>query len=315
MLQCPHPMPEDGWMDRIQDTRLREMWRNCNRCTFTSAPSAKTQRKDSSCSWRKRQLVPSMLTNLLVDDKHRIMYCVIPKVACTNWKRAFVRLSGRLNETSEGALRLLSVHDDVFLSQIGLRYLNTYPLAEIRKRMAEYYKFMFVRHPLERLLSAYRDKFTVHNKWTEHFQRRYGRKIVRTLRRNPSNDSLSKGNDVTFAEFVKYVTRRALSGKALNPHWSSYYDLCHPCSIKYDFVGRFESFERDSSFILGRLSKDKCPLPLPTIKPAGGGTRSVMLEYYKSIPRKDIDRLVHAYIPDFRLFGYDLNFSSFVQSS
>lgn len=223
-------------------------------------------------------------------------------------------MTGRINVTKEDSLRSLNVHDELFLNQIGLRYLNTYPLEDIRSRMNTYFKFMFVRHPLERLLSAYIEKFTIYNKWTQHFQRKYGRKIVRLFRKNPTNEALARGHDVTFAEFAKYVSRRSLSGKALNPHWASYFDLCHPCSIKYDFVGKFESFDRDSAHILGKISGDKCPRAFPTIKPAGAATREVMHKYYNTVSKKDLSRLIQAYLPDFMMFGYDLNFSAYLLS-
>ena len=306
---CPDKVADKEWMDHVQNTRLREMWRNCNRCTTTVAPHMTTHPSNiTSCGWQKRMLVPRMLGNLLVDDKHQAMYCVIPKVACTNWKRAMARLSGRLNNTDSEALRLMNVHGEALLNQLGLRHLNTYPLEEIRMRMDKYYKFMFVRHPLERLLSAYRDKFTIQNKWTEHFQHKYGRRIIRSLRKDPSKESLAEGNDVTFSEFVKYVSKKAMSSRASNPHWTSYYDLCHPCSIKYDFIGKFDTFTVDSTYILSKLSKSDCPQPFPTIMPSGATTRQVMSEYYKTLSRSDISVLVQAFLPDFVMFGYDLNF-------
>ena len=40
----------------------------------------------------------------------------------------------------------------------GYKYLSEWPPEEQIQMIKSYYKFMFVRHPLERLLSAYRDK-------------------------------------------------------------------------------------------------------------------------------------------------------------
>lgn len=39
------------------------------------------------------------------------------------------------------------------------RRLDNYTSEEIRYRLDNFMKFMFVRHPFERLLSAYRNKF------------------------------------------------------------------------------------------------------------------------------------------------------------
>lgn len=40
----------------------------------------------------------------------------------------------------------------------GYKYLSSYPKEQQIFMLKTFYKFMFVRHPLERLLSAYRDK-------------------------------------------------------------------------------------------------------------------------------------------------------------
>ena len=63
---------------------------------------------------------------------------------------------------------------------------------------------MFVRHPVERVLSAYRDKFTTTMSGGQRFQKLYGRDIIKRFRKNPSMPSLKKGNDVKFDEFVQY---------------------------------------------------------------------------------------------------------------
>jgi len=61
---------------------------------------------------------------------------------------------------------------------------------------------MFVRHPLERLVSTYRDKFT---KPAYYYKRRFGTKIIKAVRgANATTEALQKGHDVKFREMVLY---------------------------------------------------------------------------------------------------------------
>ena len=134
---------------------------------------------------------------------------------------------------SDGFLRVHSRSTFVTLSQFNS--------SEIQRRLETYTKFMFVRHPLERLISAYRSKFQTINKH-EFYRREYGREAVARYRANKSSVPPNAPiNDVTFEEFT---------GLVLNPpklpldvHWRPMTDLCHPCAVRYDFVGRHENLE------------------------------------------------------------------------
>ena len=66
-------------------------------------------------------------------------------------------------------------------------------IEELHKIQAEYFSFLTVRHPFERILSAYRDKFfslseakTERNKAAK-FYKLYGRKIISLYR--PENNT------------------------------------------------------------------------------------------------------------------------------
>ena len=37
------------------------------------------------------------------------------------------------------------------------------------------------------------------------------------------------------------------------PHWDTYVNLCHPCSVKFDFIGRVETLNRDGPLIMAHL--------------------------------------------------------------
>lgn len=70
-----------------------------------------------------------------------------------------------------------------------------------------------------------------------------GKLIIRRFRVNASNSSLALGNDVTFKEFVEFLTSPAVSTDdvpyTFNEHWASITNLCHPCTIKYNLIGNF----------------------------------------------------------------------------
>lgn len=71
-----------------------------------------------------------------------------------------------------------------------------------------------------------------------------GRTIVQLLRPNASNSSLEMGNDVSFEEFVEYLTLPLTTTTdipyTVNEHWESIVQLCHPCYVKYSIIGKTE---------------------------------------------------------------------------
>ena len=118
--------------------------------------------------------------------------------------------------------------------------LNQFNSTEIQRRIENYTKFMFVRHPLKRFISAYRSKFQKIDKDSERFRRTFGREVVARFRTNKSSVKPNAPvNDVTFKEFADLVVlpRKYLHDK----HWRPMTDLCLPCAMGYDFVGRLEN--------------------------------------------------------------------------
>ena len=84
-----------------------------------------------------------------VSDKHRYFYCVTPKVAGTSWLLALIKLAGR------SFSRVEDIHNRQIRDKI-LQLAENYTPGQIQTMLEKYYKFMFVREPLERLVSAYR---------------------------------------------------------------------------------------------------------------------------------------------------------------
>ncbi|CAH2228110.1 jg23482 [Pararge aegeria aegeria] len=106
-----------------------------------------------SLKWNLEDLPRSLLEHILVDDEHKLLYCYVPKVACTNWKRILMILEGKWNDTD-----VLSVPASLAHSPGMFRNLSTVSKEERDVMLENYHKMIIVRNPFERLLSAYRNK-------------------------------------------------------------------------------------------------------------------------------------------------------------
>jgi len=126
----------------------------------------------------------SSLKNIYVNDKYKFIYCEVPKVACTNWKRILLFLSGKLNKNKSLYLKSKDVHSPEYGKY--LRTLDEYSEQDQRDKINNYFKFLIVREPLERILSAYRNKFTM--KYNQYFHQRYGRHIIKKYRKYPTKN-------------------------------------------------------------------------------------------------------------------------------
>lgn len=239
---------------------------------------------------------------MFVDDDHRLLYCAVPKVACTNWKRVLLTLSGKVKSA-----KIQNLVDNDFHRQLAktyLRRLDSYTLRDIQLRLNSYYKFMFVREPFERLLSAYRNKLA--SAEDEEFRRLYGRDIIRRYRKRPSVTSLQRGHDVTFEEFVRYLLGlKTARLETFEPHWRPYHQLCHPCHVDYDFIGKYETLDEEVDFVLHRLGISHI-VSFPTKTHSRSRTsKELVAEQFANISRSDIRRLWEIYSVDFNLFDYE----------
>ncbi|XP_011500319.1 PREDICTED: carbohydrate sulfotransferase 11 [Ceratosolen solmsi marchali] len=242
---------------------------------------------------------PEAFRNLLVDEKHKLLYCYVPKVACTNWKRVLMVATGIWKGSSP-----LDIPADLAHSSGTFKRLSNYTMPEIEKKLIAYNKLIVVRHPLERLVSAYRNKFEAKNeKSSMYFQSRFGRKIIKKYRNNATEESLLKGDDVTFGEFIDFITDNN-ENFIRNEHWKSISELCHPCLVNYNLVSKYETLMEDATEILERINASSILFP---IRPQNSEpTAKILDKYYSTLSLNQLRNLSKFYRLDFYLFDYSL---------
>jgi len=98
---------------------------------------------------------------LVVNQQKRIVMCLVPKAACSTWLRVLLQLTGNPNATKLAGVSRYLLHPNAkaFLGRMADMSTST------RKTFltGNYYRVMVVRDPLERFISAYRDKMCRHN--------------------------------------------------------------------------------------------------------------------------------------------------------
>ena len=274
-----------------------------------------------------------LLHHLLVDDKNSLLYCYVPKVnyqfyahhqlvmdklysywfclhahgqvASTNWKRIFMILQGKSSDNNPLHIQASTSHESTTLPR-----LSSFPLHEAAYRLQNYFKFVFVRHPIHRLISAFRNKFQLHRYNSTYFLDRYGRKIIATCRNRDNvyqsleNDS-SRNYSITFEEFVCFITdAKSSKERKFNEHWQPIYELCSPCFIHYDFIGKYETLTIDAQKILDLIKVKH--LKFPDLMSRSSTALEIVENFMGSLSEESRQNLLQLYKDDFELFDYDL---------
>jgi chondroitin 4-sulfotransferase 11 len=125
--------------------------------------------------------------------------------------------------------------------------------------------------------------------------------IIQRYRPGASEHSLQNGDDVRFEEFVQFLLDSRVK-RVLDIHWRPYYQICHPCLMQYDFIGKYETLDEDVNFVLQELGV-KHLINFPE-RPNTPKTGNVFKSIISNISSEQIHNLWKLYSVDYSMFDY-----------
>lgn len=154
-----------------------------------------------------------------------------------------------------------------------LKQLGLYDIDRQLEVLKNFKKFLITRNPYERVVSLYRSKF--------------GEKL---------NFIKSQNKSVT-GRFDKFVQLLLVSESDSDNQPAT--ELCHPCCIRYDLIGRYEEIKEDAAYIL--LSINASHLKFPYQKSTTG---SIFEQYFATLRERTLLDFNEYFEQDFHVFGY-----------
>ncbi|XP_064613104.1 carbohydrate sulfotransferase 8-like [Liolophura sinensis] len=203
------------------------------------------------------KLIADLTTNrerannrILVDPRHKLSYCNVPKIGSSFWYSAFAVLQDKESVT-RSPYDLWNKYGENIHQKVKVTNFKKIPIKFRDDWLQDSLLFLFVRNPYARLFSAYVSKFVIPNRF---YWPGSGRVAIRYIRPNPSKFAMKCGHDVTFQEFLKFFLATESPDKKLSSdhHWTPIYKLCNPCSYGYKFIGKTETFLNDTVEIIKR---------------------------------------------------------------
>ena len=273
--------------------------------------SRKFKLKTFCLKFDKRSFQLEMLNELIYSDKKKVVYCRIPKAASTNWKRVL-----QVIENNNSSPKIWNNRETVH--KLNFNTFNKLDVDTKYVKMKNYFKFLFVRHPFERLISAYRNKFL--DPYDNYYRLKIGKRILKFSRNKTRRIDYIQGKGVTFKEFITYIIHQyqTQGTDAFDVHWQLMVNLCSPCHIHYDFIGKLETLAEDSERVMKHVTvSNRNIFPLNMPDKYKRKTKDLMKEMFSGFSNETLTVLYQIYKEDFKAFDYKLPYhlAPFVKKS
>ncbi|CAM4745084.1 unnamed protein product [Rotaria magnacalcarata] len=194
-------------------------------------------------------------------------------------------------------------------------YLRLHSVSNLSQIFSpSYTRAIFVRHPFERLASAYKERIATLTKDRIQPEPEYDAMREMICRRRNLNKEVPqssqkrdgcKGTIPSFEDFIRYIlVNKDKSGVVakMNYHWQPYSVLCQVCKFQYNFIGKYETFNDHFIYFLKRFNLSDWNIQKPN--GASGLTKWDYQKFYLTLPDELICQLLRLYDEDFRFFNY-----------
>ncbi|XP_018019955.1 carbohydrate sulfotransferase 9-like isoform X2 [Hyalella azteca] len=258
----------------------------------------------------------------LINKKFNLVWCSVFKAASSTWFYNFNILAGY----SENFL-LRSKETPITLARQKYARPTTMELENFMNQTQRPLSFLIARHPLHRLVSAYRDKLLSGKRYYS----RLARDIVSTypsLGEHPTTDS-TLGNSAaprwygspssslararlarklvvpTFPQLVQYLIDSNARGEVLDEHWTPISQFCTPCLFEFDVIAKMETLDEDSNYVIFKSGIEKYIKPKRINRNRNAPTGEVADSFLCQLSTEMMKKLIEIYRVDMELFGYE----------
>ena len=221
------------------------------------------------------------------------------------------RYSKNYNSSRKGYSAWDVVHGWDYLKEHNISYLHYLSNSEILHRLRTYTRVTFVRHPLVRIYSAYKQKLATEKPpHCQYYQETMGVHILKKMRSNLTQAELKCGYTVTFPEFIEYFVGDGMFDIMNDDHFLRYSDRCHPCFVDYNFIVKLETAENDQDEFIKQFMNpnpgEERVFHVNKGKNLGYDVESysTILKQYSQVNETHIKMLLDIYKKDMDLFGY-----------
>ncbi|XP_063687677.1 carbohydrate sulfotransferase 11-like [Bolinopsis microptera] len=285
-------------------------------------------------------------------------WCPVFKAASTNWKQFFCKIylphvydEWRIKTDQDPYCPLGKLMTDHLVRNLEIKlkqqskvqpeFDGLGALSDLRSGLADSVKFLTVRHPYERLVSLYTNKFKdcvsrmysnpdgamvkifqLYRKTEQKFSPEEKARLIEEARSEclkPLDErQIDKDNPymnpmgATFKEVMQLIISNFMNRVGPDFHWIQVTKSCDVCSKKYQVIEKFETLERDHYFLLKILGEEARYPDIagshdnPSVK--GRNPHELVFHYFSQLDENMLWDLQAVYKDDFNAFGYNPHF-------